>query len=54
MGQTQENYVTHQNGPSSHLKHHLQLKTKEDVRVVTWDFKGEEGNLHGDGKANVW
>lgn len=20
--------------------------------VVVWDFKGEEGNLHGDGKAN--
>ena len=22
--------------------------------VVVWDFKGEEGNSHGDGKANVW
>ena len=21
---------------------------------MVWDFKGEEGNLHGDGKANVW
>ena len=22
--------------------------------VVVWDFKGEEGNSHGDGKVNVW
>ena len=21
--------------------------------LVVWDFKGEEGNSHGDGKANV-
>ena len=26
------------------------LKTKEDV---VWDFKGEEGNSHGGGKANI-
>ena len=22
--------------------------------VVVWDFIGEEGSLHKDGKANVW
>ena len=21
---------------------------------MVWDFKGEEGNSHGDGKANIW
>ena len=21
--------------------------------IVVWDFKGEEGNSHGDGKANL-
>ena len=39
------------------LKYHFQLKAKEDVRmlsVLLWDLKGEEGNSHGDGKANVW
>lgn len=32
MGETQEKTATHQNGASPHLKHHLQLKTKEDFR----------------------
>ena len=37
------------------VKHHLQLKTKEEVwGMVVWDLKGEEGNSHTDGKANVW
>ena len=31
MGETQANWGTHQNGGSSHLKYHPQLKTKEDV-----------------------
>lgn len=31
MGETQEKWVTHQNGWSPHLKCPLQLKTKEDV-----------------------
>ena len=31
MRETQEKWATHQNGPSPHLKYHLQLKTKEDV-----------------------
>ena len=42
----------HQRGQSPHLKYHLQLKTKEGLWVVVWDLKGEEGNLHGDGRAN--
>ena len=36
------------------LKYHFQLKTKGDVGGRGWDFKGEEGNSHGVGKANVW
>lgn len=31
MGDTQENWVTPQNGSSHHIKCYLQLKTKEDV-----------------------
>ena len=31
MGETEENWVTLQNGPSHHLKDHLHLKTKENV-----------------------
>ena len=34
MGETQENWVTRQNGQSYNLKYHLQLKTKEDVGGV--------------------
>ena len=30
---TQENWVTPTNGPSNHLKYHLQPKSKEDVEV---------------------
>ena len=30
MGETEKNWVTCQNGP--HIKYHLQLKTKEDIR----------------------
>ena len=52
MEETQENWATHKNGTSAHLKFHLQLK--EGVGIVTWDFKGEEGDLYGGRKANVW
>ena len=31
MGETKENWVTHQNGQNPHLKHRRQLETKEDV-----------------------
>lgn len=27
---------------------------KEEGGVVVWDFKGQEDNSHGEGKANVW
>ena len=30
------------------------IPQKRMWRVVVWDLKGEEGNLHADGKANVW
>ena len=33
MEETQENWVTHQNGWSSYLKYHLQLKTKKMLQV---------------------
>ena len=33
MGEARENWVTHQNGWSLHLKYHLQLKAKGDVIV---------------------
>ena len=51
-GRDQENWVIHQNGQNPHLKHHLQLKTKEDVggsslgllrrgRQFTWRWKSK-------------
>lgn len=55
MGETKENWVTHQTGPSPHLEYHLQLTTKEDVGVqVGGDFKGDDGNSHGDRKTSAW
>lgn len=54
MGETQENWVTCQNGQNPPLKCHPQLKTKEDVGDSVWDFKAEEGNSEADGKANVY
>ena len=55
MGRTQENGETCpcQHGQRPHLKDHLQLKTK-NAGVVVYDFKGEEGNSHAGGRANVW
>ena len=47
MGETQENWVTHQNGQSPHHKYHPQLKTKEDAGVVSQVLKGKEGNSQG-------
>ena len=51
MEEPKENWVTHQNGWNPHLKYHLPLKTKQGA---VWDFKGEEGNSCGDGKATIW
>lgn len=36
-----------------YLRYHLQPKTKEDVGTGVWDFKWEESNSLGDGRANV-
>ena len=45
MGDNQENWVTPTNGPSNHLKYHLQLKSKEDVGAgggtVTGGWRGK-------------
>ena len=53
MGETRENWVTHQNDWTPPLKYHPELKTKEPVGIVIWDLKGEEGSFHGDGEASV-
>ena len=42
MGETQANWVTHQNGWNPHLKYTFQLKT--DFEVMVRDFKGKEGH----------
>ena len=31
-----------------------QRNTKEDIGIVTWDFKGEAKNSRGNRKANAW
>ena len=54
MGENQKNLVSPPNGQSPLLKYYLQWKTKEDFWGSGWDLEGEEGNWHGDGKANVW
>lgn len=36
------------------FKFHLQLKTKEDMEVGAWDFKGKNGSLQEEGKTKVW
>ena len=54
VGKIQENWVICQNGQSPNLKYHLQLKVKKkDAGCSVWDFKEEEENLQGDGRANV-
>lgn len=30
------------------------LERRRGGGVVVWDFKGQEGDSQGDGKANVW
>ena len=47
MGETQEKTATHQNGASPHLKHHLQLKTKEAV-------EGRRLGLQWGGRKFTW
>jgi len=32
----------------------LGVGDRRAIGLELWSFKGEEGNLHGDGKANVW
>ena len=53
MGETQENWVTHQNSQSLHFKYHPKLKTK-DVGSNGYGAFGERRNLPGNKKANVW
>ena len=54
MKETQENWVTPQNGWNPHPKKKPQLKTKEDAEACGWDFRREEGNPHGEGKTDIW
>ena len=30
------------------------LNSGEAGGVVVWAFKGQDGHLHGDGKASIW
>ena len=46
MGETQENWILHQNSQSPHLKYHLQLKTREDV--------GGNGNGTSKGRKAIY
>ena len=32
----------------------LSSRQKWMLEVVAWDFKGKEGNLHGDGQTKIW
>ena len=56
MGETQENLVTRQNGPNLHFQIPSSLAegNKRMLKVVVWNFRGQEGSSHGEGKANVW
>ena len=53
MKGTQKNIVTHQNGQSLNLITIFSSKLKRMLGFVVWNFKWEEGNSRGDGKANV-
>ena len=54
MGETQENWVTCQNGQSCTFNNILAKDKGGFLGVVVWDFDGEEGNSQGGRKANVW
>lgn len=56
MGETKENLVTRQNGPNLHFQIPSSLAegNKRMLKVVVWNFRGQEGSSHGEGKANVW
>ena len=52
---SRENSGTHQRSQSPHLKHHLQLKIKEDGGGQDMRLqRGGIGNSCGDTKADVW
>lgn len=44
----------HKNWESREAEDYKPCWAKEKVGVLVWDFKGEEGNSHGDAEANVW
>ena len=54
MRETEENWITHQNGQNPHPQYHLQLKTEEEVEVSSLRFEKEGRHWNGDGKANDW
>ena len=37
-----------------HLYSAKSKKKKKMLRVVVWDFRGEENNFQGDAKVNIW
>ena len=46
--------VTRPNGQNPYLMYQAEMKTKEDVGIADWDFRGEEGKSYEDEKANLW
>lgn len=52
MGETQENRVTHQNGPNLHFQILTSLaeNNKRMWRVVVRNFRGQAGSSHEEGK----
>ena len=54
LGETQENWVSCWDGWSPHLKHHLQLKTKEDAGDGGLGSQKEGRQFTWRWKANVW
>ena len=56
MGETQEKWITHQNGQSSHLKYQSQLKIKEDGGGEESQWLQKKGMQFTGGRkgANAW
>ena len=52
MGESQKNWVTHQNASNPTLNI-FSVKTK-GVTNCDWDFRGEEDNSYEGAKANDW
>lgn len=54
MEEIQENGITCQNGWDSYLNYDLLAEDKVILGIGFWEFKEEEDNSYGDGKAKIW